>query len=171
MNLFDLLYQGLTNCACILIINWEILHYDYWYVRYFCRVILTDLGLFLIGKICCLNICLWFCTFLDIYIWAIFVFAWTYSVVLLAEYELMTRGTWNFMEESEIEKAIRRHWVCCKFILVHILFLTFILVLFLLILVNIRSYIFNECVQNWTSNKLEILFKWEEEFNKYVLIK
>ena len=39
-----------------MIINWEILHYDYWYVRYFCRVILTDLSLFLIGKICWTNL-------------------------------------------------------------------------------------------------------------------
>ena len=32
-------------------------------------------------------------------------------------------------------------------------------------------YILTECVHNWTLNKLEILFKWEEEFSKCVLIK
>ena len=56
-----------------------------------------------------LNICLGSYTSLDIYICAIFVFACTHSVILLAEYEWMTRGT------------------CCKFILVHVLSYTFIL--------------------------------------------
>ena len=92
-----------------------------------------------------LNICLEFCASLDIYIHAIFVFAWTYYAILLAEYELMTRGAWNFMKESEIETTVRRHWV-----------------LFLLVPINIHLYIFIKCVQNLTSNKLEILFKWEE---------
>ena len=41
-----------------------------------------------------------------------FCFAWTYFAILLAKYELMTCGTWNFMKESEIEKVVRRHWVC-----------------------------------------------------------
>ena len=35
-----------------------------------------------------------------------FVFAWARSVNLLAEHELMTRGAWNFMEQSETRKAI-----------------------------------------------------------------
>ena len=60
----------------------------------------------------------------------------------------MTRGAWNFTEENEIKKVVRKYWVCCKFIWVHILFPTFILFLFLLVLVNIRLYIFIECVQN-----------------------
>ena len=40
---------------------------------------------------------------------AIFVFAWTHFAILLADYEFMTRGTWNFMEESETRKAVGRH--------------------------------------------------------------
>ena len=139
-----------------------------------------------------------------------FCFAWTYFAILLAEYELMTCGTWNFMKESEIEKVVRRHWACflhgpilqfcwlstnwwhveheilwkkvrLKKLLEDIelvvslfwymFYFPFLLVLFLLVLVNIGSYIFIKHVQNWTSNKLEILFKWGEEFNKYVLIK
>ena len=54
----------------------------------------------------------------------------------------MTHGASNFMKESEIETTVRRHWV-----------------LFLLVPINIRLYIFIKCVQNLTSNKLEILFK------------
>ena len=63
-----------------------------------------------------LNICLRFCTSLDIYIWAIFVFAWAYYAILLAEYRFMTYGAWNFMEESENQKAVEKHWACYKLI-------------------------------------------------------
>ena len=42
-------------------------------------------------------------------LWVIFVFAWIHSVNLLAEYKFMTRGVWNFMEESGNRKAIKRH--------------------------------------------------------------
>ena len=38
-----------------------------------------------------------------------FVFAWACSANLLAEHKFMTRGTWNFMEESDIEKTVGRH--------------------------------------------------------------
>ena len=81
-------------------------------MRYFCWVIFVNLDPFLIGEICWtnlkfelgLNICFEFCTFLDIYIWVIFVFAWVRFVIMLAEYEFMTRGARNFMEESETRK-------------------------------------------------------------------
>ena len=43
---FDLLYLGLINCTCILVINWEILHYVYQHVRYFCWGIFANLGIF-----------------------------------------------------------------------------------------------------------------------------
>ena len=46
-----------------------------------------------------------------------------HSAILLAEYEFMTHGAQNFMEESENKKAVRRHWACYKLIWVHILFL------------------------------------------------
>ena len=52
-------------------------------------------------------------------LWVIFVFAWTHSAILLAEYEFMTRGAWNFTEENEIKKVVRKYWVCCKFIWVY----------------------------------------------------
>ena len=39
---------------------------------------------------------------------AIFVFAWTHSANMLAEYKFMTRGAQNFMEQSETRKAVNR---------------------------------------------------------------
>ena len=63
-----------------------------------------------------LNICLRFWTSLDIYIWAIFVFAWAYYAILLAEYRFITYGAWNFMEESENQKDVEKHWACYKLI-------------------------------------------------------
>ena len=47
------------------------------------------------------NICFGLCTFLDIYIWTIFIFAWVHSIIMLVEYEFMTRGARNFIEENE----------------------------------------------------------------------
>ena len=73
-----------------------------------------------------LNIYYEFYIFLDIYIWVIFVFAWAHSAILLAGYGFMTRGGWNFMEESEIQKVVGRHWTCCKFVWVHIWFPAYI---------------------------------------------
>ena len=35
-----------------------------------------------------------------------FVFAWACSANLLAEHKFMTRGAWNFMEQSETQKAV-----------------------------------------------------------------
>ena len=82
------------------------------------------MGFILIYRVLGLNNYFRLYIFLDIYICSIFVFAWAYSAILLAEYEFMTRGA------------------CCKFIS------HFYFVLFLLVLVNIRLYIFIECVQN-----------------------
>ena len=83
-------------------------------MRYLHWVKFANLGFFLINKI------YWkfefgfkylfeFCTFLDIYIWVIFVFALTYFTILLAEYEFITRRVQNFMEENGNKKAIGRH--------------------------------------------------------------
>ena len=52
------------------------------------------------------NICFGLCTFFYIYIGTIFDFSWAHFVILLAEYEFMTCGAWNFMEENETQKAI-----------------------------------------------------------------
>ena len=73
-----------------------------------------------------LNICFGLCTFLDLYIWVIFVFTWAHFAIPLAEYEFMTHGAWNFTKESETRKAVGRHWACCKLVWVHVLFLTFL---------------------------------------------
>ena len=37
-----------------------------------------------------------------------FVFAWTHSANMLAEYKFMIRGAQNFMEQSETRKAVNR---------------------------------------------------------------
>ena len=55
-----------------------------------------------------------------------FVFAWTYFIILLIEYEFMIRETQNFMERNKTWKVVGRYWACCKFVWVHILFLTLI---------------------------------------------
>ena len=137
---FILIYYVLCliNWAYILVINLEILDWGLWHVKYFCWVIFANLDPFwltkFVGLIWILNLGLKiyceFYTLMDIYIWAIFVFACAHFAILLAEYEFMTRGAWNFMEESEIRKAIGRHWTCCKLVWVHILFPTFILFYF-----------------------------------------
>ena len=41
-----------------------------------------------------------------LHIWTIFVFAWAHSANLLAEHKFMTRGAWNFMEQSKTRKAV-----------------------------------------------------------------
>ena len=136
-------------------------------MRYFCWVIFANLCQFWLIKFIgliwnlnlSLNICLGFCTYLDIYIWAIFVFAWAYSAILLAEYGFMTHETRNFIEENETWKVLGKHWTCCKLVWVYVLFLTTIWCLFLLVSINICLYIFIECVQNWILNKPKILFK------------
>ena len=83
-------------------------------MKYLCWVIFAHLGPFwlmkFIGLIWSLdlgsNICFGLCTFFYIYICTIFVFSWAHFVILLAEYEFMTCGAWNFMEENETQKAI-----------------------------------------------------------------
>ena len=51
-----------------------------------------------------LNICFGLCTFLDIYILAIFVFVWAHYVVMLVDYRFMTHREWNFLEGKEVQE-------------------------------------------------------------------
>ena len=97
-----------------------------------------------------LNIYCEFYTFLDIYIWAIFVFVWAYSTILLAEYEFMTRGTRNFMKESETRKTIRRHWTCLSLFEYTFYFSS----LFSFIFINFCKYLFVYIC--WVCTKLNI---------------
>ena len=131
---FILIYHVLDfiNLTYILTINLEILDWGLWHVKYFCWVIFANLGpswlTKFVGLIWILNLGLKiyceFYTLMDIYIWAIFVFAWTHFVILLVKYEFMTSETQNFIEESENKKVVGRNWACCKIIWVHDLFPT-----------------------------------------------
>ena len=99
---FILIYHilSLINWVYILAINLEMLYYDLWHVRYFYWVIFVDLGPSWLTKFVILiwnlnlglNIYCIFYTFLDIYIWVIFVFTWAHSTILLNEYEFITCG-------------------------------------------------------------------------------
>ena len=101
-------------------------------MRYFCWVIFVNLSQFLIDEIYWTNLKFGF--WLEYLFWTLYIyehlhlgyFCFCMSTILLVEYEFMTCGVQNFMEESETRKNVRKYWACCKFIWVHILFLTFI---------------------------------------------
>ena len=66
-----------------------------------------------IGEIYCTNLKLEFeleYLFWILYIFFIFTFGlFLFFAIILAEYGFMTREIWNFIEESETQKAIRKH--------------------------------------------------------------
>ena len=150
-----------------LVINSKILDYGLWHVRYFCWVKFTNLDPFLINKIYWTNLKFEFV--LEYLLWILYISRYLHlNYFCFCMNPFCNSVSWVWIYDTWRMEFHEKKWdlKSCKWsielvisLLGYTFYFSLIFDLFLLVSVNINLYIFTHCVQNWISNKLEILFK------------